>query len=258
MNVDGSADWPNIAVTHADGVTEIRLHTDGGALVWNAAVHRDLVKAFTTVSMDTDTKVVILTGTGDQFCTSIDRASFSLAPRGWDVTWFEGRRMLTSLWDIDVPVIAAINGPALIHAELAVMADVVLACPATVFADKAHFTSGVVPGDGVHLVWPELLGPTRGRYFLLTGTEIDAEEALRLGVVHEIHSRAALSARAWELARDMARQPLAVLRYTRAALNMRWRRAVADDLSHGLAVEGLGQYAQGRVARTEEMDGLPT
>lgn len=246
--------WDNIAITFADGVAEIRLHTDGGALVWNATVHRDLVAAFTKVSSDCDVKVVILTGTGDQFCGSIDRASFRQKPRGWDVTWFEGRRMLTSLWDIDVPVIAAINGPALIHAELAVLSDVVLASPTTVFADKAHFISGVVPGDGAHLVWTELLGPTRGRYFLLTGTEIDAAEALRLGVVHEIHSPDALNARAWELATEMARKPMPVLRYTRTALSMRWRRAVADDLSHGLAVEGLGQYAQGLVAGADEND----
>ncbi|MCX2931809.1 enoyl-CoA hydratase/isomerase family protein [Mycobacterium sp. CVI_P3] len=231
-------------------MTEIRLHTDGGPLVWNATVHRDLAEAFTSVGLDESTKVVILTGTGEDFCASIDRASFREAVRGWDVTWFEGRRMLTSLWEIDVPVISAINGPALIHSELAVMADVVLACPTTVFADKAHFVSGVVPGDGVHIVWTELLGPTRGRYFLLTGTEIDAAEALRLGVVHEIHSPDALSTRAWELAADMARHPLPVLRYTRTALSMRWRRTVADELSHGLAVEGLGQYAQGHVART--------
>lgn len=246
-----AASWRNIAVTRADGITEIRLHTDGGALVWNATVHRDLVEAFTTVSLDDETKVVILTGTGEQFCASIDRTSFRQEPRGWDVTWSEGRRMLSSLWGIDVPVITAINGPALIHAELVVVADVVLACRTTVFADKAHFVSGVVPGDGVHLVWTELLGPTRGRYFLLTGTEIDAAEALRLGVVHEIHSHSMLRARAWELASEIARHPLPVLRYTRTALSMRWRRTVGDDLSHGLALEGLGQYAQGHVAPTD-------
>jgi enoyl-CoA hydratase/carnithine racemase len=239
--------WANVSVTEADGITEIRLHSDGGPLVWNATVHTDLVEVFTRVGLDTATKVVIVTGTGDVFCDTIDAASFRERPRGWDVTWWEGRRMLSALLDIDVPVISAINGPASIHAELGVIADAVLACPDVTLSDKAHFTRGVVPGDGVHFVWTELLGPTRGRYFLLSGSEIDANEALRVGVVHELHDRDRLVDRAWELAREMAKQSLPVLRYTRAVLGLQWRRTFADALSHGLAIEGLGQYAQGHV-----------
>ncbi len=240
-------EWANISVTETDGITEIRLHSDGGPLVWNATVHTDLVEVFTKVGLDVTARVVILTGTGDAFCDSIDAGSFRNLLRGWDVTWWEGRRILTALLDIDVPVISVLNGPASIHAELGVLADVVLASPDVRLSDKAHFTRGVVPGDGVHIVWADLLGPTRGRYFLLSGTELDAAEAVRVGVVHEIHDRDVLQERAWAFAHEMARQPLPVLRYTRAVLGMRWRRTFADALSHGLAIEGLGQYAQGHV-----------
>ena len=95
-------------------------------------------------------------------------------------------RCCENLLAIPVPMIAAVNGPALIHAELAVLCDIVLAASHAEFADLAHIPNGTVPGDGVHTVWPMLLGPNRGRYFLLTGERIGAEEARRVGVVGEV------------------------------------------------------------------------
>jgi enoyl-CoA hydratase/carnithine racemase len=241
------ARWKHIHVKRDQGIIELRLHSQRRSLQWNATIHRELVEAFSSIGLDPTVRVVILTGTGETFCDSIDVSSFRESTDGWDVIWWEGRRMLSALVEIDVPVISAVNGPATIHSEISVMADIVLADRSAYFADHAHFTRGIVPGDGVHFVWAELLGPTRGRWFLLTGSRLPADEALRLGVVHEIHSGESLLERAWELAAQIATQPLPVLRYTRAALGMEWRRRLADSVSHGLAVEGLAQYALGRV-----------
>src|ERR1700729_1709504 len=105
--------------------------------------------------------------------------------------YLEGKRLLDNLLNIDVPVIGAVNGPARIHAELAVLSDIVLAAETAVFQDAAHMPNGVVPGDGVHVVWPLLLGPNRGRYFLLTGQRLSADEAQAAGVVSEVLPRPA-------------------------------------------------------------------
>jgi enoyl-CoA hydratase/carnithine racemase len=78
--------------------------------------------------------------------------------------------------DIEAPMIAAVNGPALIHAELALLCDIVLASETAIFQDLPHFPSGLVPGDGVHVVFPLLLGANRGRYSLLMGQKIPAHE----------------------------------------------------------------------------------
>jgi enoyl-CoA hydratase/carnithine racemase len=228
-----------------DGATELRLHTDGGPLRWNPVAHRELGDALAEIARDRETKVLIVTGTGDQFCTRIDARAFAALPH-WETIWWEGKRIVKGLLDLDIPVIGVINGPALIHAEIPLLADVVLAADTTVLADKAHFIHGAVPGDGVHLIWPYLLGPRRGKYFLMTGQEIDAAEALRLGVVAEIHGRERLSERAWELAAIWAAKPLPLLRYTREALNVLERDALGGTgLSHGLALEGTG-LADGR------------
>jgi enoyl-CoA hydratase/carnithine racemase len=102
--------------------------------------------------------------------------------------------------DIEVPVIAAVNGPARIHPEIPVLADIVLASDTALFQDAPHFMSGIVPGDGAHVVWPHVIGANRGRYFLITGQELHAKQALDYGAVSEVLARERLLPRALELA----------------------------------------------------------
>ena len=97
----------------------------------------------------------------------------------------------------------------------------------------------MVPGDGVHVVWPMLLGQNRGRYFLLTGQTLSAQEAQQLGVVAEVLPRERLISRAWELAEQLCQQPDLTLRYARVAITLNIKRQMQDMLGYGLAIEGL-------------------
>jgi len=110
------------------------------------------------------------------------------------------------------------------------------------FQDSAHFPSDVVPGDGMHIVYPLLLGMNRGRYFLMTGQTLDAAEALRLGLVAEVLPPDKLMARAWELAEDLTRKPTLLLRYTRLLFTEYLRRQMHDLLGYGLAMESLALF----------------
>ncbi len=96
-----------------------------------------------------------------------------------------------------------------------------------------------MPGDGLHVLWPEVIGEIRGRYFLLTGQRLSAAEAREYGAVNEVVRREDLLARAWELARQLAKQHPLTLRYTRMALSTRFRRRLRESLSYGLALEGI-------------------
>jgi enoyl-CoA hydratase/carnithine racemase len=226
------------------GVLEVRLHRDGGPLVWGAAPHTELGYLFSDIGADPDNRVVILTGTGDRFLADLDSSWIgAMTPAKWNTIYNHGRRLLQRLLDIEVPVIGAVNGPATVHAELAVLSDIVLCAEHTYFSDAPHFRFGTVPGDGVHVIWPMLLGPNRGRYFLLTGQRITAAEALALGVVSEVLPADALLARAHALAEQLARQPSTTLRYTRDVLIQPFKRALLDNLAYGLALEGMGAHA---------------
>jgi len=234
-----------IRFARSGGVLEMTMHTRGGPALWGTSLnslHAELGHAFRDIALDRDNKVVILTGTGDTFCAGMDREEpypeASLAHM-WPRIHDEGLALLNGLLAVPVPMIAAVNGPAVIHAELAVLCDIVLAAEHTEFADLAHVPGGAVPGDGVHTVWPMLLGPNRGRYFLLTGERIGAAEALRLGVVGEVLAADALLPRARELAARLDRLPALTLRHTRAVLTRDLRRRMLDELGYGLAHEGL-------------------
>jgi enoyl-CoA hydratase/carnithine racemase len=224
----------------SDGILTVTVHTNQDSLVWSALAHEELGYCFTDIGTDRENKVVILTGAGANYCADIDAGSFRLSSAGdWDLTFFDGRRLLNNLMDIEVPVISAVNGPARIHPEIVVLSDIVIMAEEALFQDAPHFISGIVPGDGAHVVWPHIIGANRGRYFLLSGQELDARTALEYGAVSEVLPRARLLPRAQELARNIASKPTLTRRYTRVALTQRIKRLLHEGLSLGLAAEAL-------------------
>ena len=233
--------FPHARLTRSlEGVLEVTLHTDGGTLVFNGHTHEEFVDLFHQIGEDADNRVVILTGTGEAFIDRIDPEGFDFfSPRGYDKIYREGKKVLLNLIDIPVPVIAAVNGPTTVHSEYVLLADIVIATPDTVFQDKPHFAIGIVPGDGIHSLWPEVIGSIRGRTFVLTQQTIDAEEAKALGVISEILPRERLLHRAREIARRIAKLPPLTASYTRVALTQKLRRIIDESVGYGLALEGI-------------------
>jgi len=246
--------FPNARLTRSpSGVLEVALHTDGGKLVFNGHTHEQFVDLFHQVGADTENRVVILTGSGDAFMDAISPDGFDFfSPRGYDKIFREGRKVLMNILDIKVPMITALNGPVLLHSEYALLTDIILATPETVFQDKPHFDFGIVPGDGVNLLWPEVIGSIRGRYFILTRQILDAATAKDWGVVNEIVPANQLLARAHEIAEGIAALPPLTASYTRIALTQKLRRIIDQDSGYGLALEGI---SAAEVARSMAANG---
>lgn len=237
--------FAHIRMQRENGILELQLHTRGGDLLWSAIPDKEVGDCLREIAADPENRCVILTGTGDTFCAGPDpigRTDALAAAGGNPIDMMhglydQGYRIQIAHLDVPVPIIAAVNGPATWHAELALMCDIVLATENSYFQDAPHFPGNLVPGDGVHVVWPALLGPNLGRYFLLTGMKLYAREAYQRGVVQEIVARDALLARAWELARAITRHPDAIVRPTRSLLVQKLRKDMVELLPDGLSKE---------------------
>jgi enoyl-CoA hydratase/carnithine racemase len=255
--------YESVRFERTNGILQMNLHTEGDTIVWGPVPHREVPEAFGDVANDLENRCVILTGTGDAFIPGKDWET----PRERPLTnedWYhvvrQGTQLVMNLLDIPVPVIAAVNGPASVHSQLAIVCDIVLASPNTVFQDSPHLWNGVVPGDGISQIWQRALGPNRGRYFLLTGQQIDAHEAFELGVVNEVVPAEALVDRAWELARELTKRSTLALRYTKLLMVSEYRRLLTDQLPYGLVLEGAALAEQGGrglglTRRTRGIDG---
>ena len=234
--------YQSIRMERRDGILQMTFHTDGDSLQWGGIPHQEVPEAFADIGSDPENLVVIMTGTGAAFTgpPGTPDSTPKRTPQEWDKTYWEGKHLLSNLLDIEVPMISAINGPALRHSELPLLCDIVLAAEEASFQDSGHFISGLIPGDGMHIIYPMLLGLNRGRYFLLTGQTIEAREAKELGLVSEVLPQQDLLPRAWELAEQLTKQSPLVLRYTRVLLTQYIKRQMHDLLGYGLALEGLG------------------
>lgn len=233
--------YKHVQLEREDGILTVTVHDGGGGpLVWTSQAHDELAYCFNDIACDRENQVVILTGAGDSFCGSIDFSSFALGTAAdWSHIIFEGQRLISNLMEIEVPVISAINGPVLVHPEIPLLSDITVASEQAVFQDSPHFPSGIVPGDGAHLVWMHILGPQRGRYFLLTDQQLDAKQALDYGVVNEVVPRDEVLPRAQLLAQAIAAKPELTRRYARVVLTREIKRLIHDQLSLGLTHEAL-------------------
>lgn len=242
-----STAYEHVRMERTDGVLEVALHTGGRSYVHSGTGHRELPDAFWEIGADPDNRLVILTGSGPDFCPGGDWGSFApmTDPESAYRTIYEGTRLLTALLDIDVPVIGAVNGAAHVHSELVVMSDIVIADDRATFRDN-HLDLGVVPGDGNHTVWLNALGENRGRHFLLTRRTLTVREAVEYGVVAEVVPPDRLLPRARAIAAELMTQPPLTLRYSRLALTQRLKRLIVDSVPYGLAVETLSANARAR------------
>ncbi|MCA8889624.1 MAG: enoyl-CoA hydratase/isomerase family protein [Parvularculaceae bacterium] len=230
----------------SDGILEVRMHSDGGPCRWDIEIHRALIPAFADIHFDPENECVILTGTGDTFLAEFDDESWGrLGYRdkftfghSYDHFYFDQTKEPFALLNLEIPVIAAINGPLFIHAELALLNDIVLCSENTTMKD-AHFSGvGIVPGDGVHTLFRELLGHVRGKHFLYTGQELDAAELLRLGLVSEVLPQDELLDRAWDIARTLFMTKDRIQRrITRSLFIQPWRELFTKELAFGQGLE---------------------
>jgi enoyl-CoA hydratase len=204
----------------------------------DGALHDDLTRLFADLRRERDARAVVLTGQGRAFSAGGDFAWFPTLqdPVRMEALRQDAKQLIWDLVDCELPIVAAVNGPAMgLGASIALLCDVILMADTATIGDP-HVKVGIVAGDGGAVIWPLLVGPARAKQYLLTGDPVSAAEAERIGLVNRVVPAADLDREAMAFAARLAAgAPLAV-RYTKLAVNKLVKDAlnVAFDASTAL------------------------
>ena len=201
-------------------------------------LHQDLTALFAALKREDEARAVLLTGRGRAFSAGGDFAWFPALqePGRLEALRRDAKRLIWDLLDVEVPIVAAVNGHAMgLGASIALLCDVIFMADTATIGDP-HVKVGIVAGDGGAAIWPLAVGPARAKEYLLTGDPLTAAEAERIGLVNHVVPAAELDATAMAFAARLAAgAPLAV-RYTKLAVNKLVKDAlnVAFDTSTAL------------------------
>jgi len=234
--------YENLAFTRGDdGVLVLRFHTDGGPITFTEKTHEDFTTALEQISLDHDNKALVITGSGDVFMNQIDGPSLGeiFKPAVWEKIRVEGAKVLQRLIELPFPVVGVANGPATVHSEYLLLADIHIASERATYGDIAHPGFAITGGDGLHVVWEEVAGTARAKWLLWTGEQIDAQTALQWGVVSEVVPHERALERGIEIARTLAAKPALYRSLHKQTLNLNLRRRLVEDVPFGMALEGL-------------------
>jgi enoyl-CoA hydratase len=203
-------------------------------------LHRDLTALFAGLRRESEARAVVLTGRGRAFSAGGDFHWFPTLqePGRLDPLRRDAKQMIWDLLDVELPIVAAVNGHAIgLGASIALLCDVIFIADTATIADP-HVRVGLVAGDGGAAIWPLAVGPARAKQYLLTGDPLTAAEAERIGLVNRVLPAADLEREAMRFAQRLADgAPLAV-RYTKMAVNKIVKDAlnVAFDASTALEI----------------------
>lgn len=210
-------------------------------------LHWGLANVWRMLSADTEARVVILTGAGRAFSAGGDL--------DWITTFLddsaaryeslrEGAQIIEEMLRFPLPVIAAVNGPAVgLGCSIALLCDIVLMSERAYLADP-HVAVGLVAGDGGAAFWPLLTPIMRTREYLFTGDRIPAATAVELGLATRTTAPDDLMSEARRLADRMARQPAAALQGTKRIVNMYLSQALAHAIPAGFAAEAVTMVSE--------------
>lgn len=202
----------------------------------DGALHEAVLSEIRIVAEARHIRALVLTGSGRVFSAGGD---FDLIGRMQkdkgirQATLDTSRALYGALLGLDIPVVAAVNGPAVgAGATLALLCDIVLMADDAYLAEP-RVSIGLVPGDGGAVLWPQLAGVPAARAYLLTGDRMSAAEAHRLGLIHRHLPSDRLMEETLALADRLAGFPPFAMQSTKRALNRQVEVAaqVAFDLA---------------------------
>ena len=214
-------------------------HPDSPLNAVDALLHDELTRVFAALKRESEARAVVFTGAGRAFSA------------GGDFAWFptldnlerledlrrDAKQMIWDLLDVPIPIVAAINGPAIgLGASLALLCDTIFMSESAHIADP-HVLVGIVAGDGGTAAWPLAVGPARAKQYLMTGDPVSAAEAERIGLVNFVVADDELQPRALAFAQRLAGGAPLAIQYTKQAVNKLIKEALNTSFDTATALE---------------------
>ncbi len=234
---------PDEIVVESDGpIRIIRLNRPDELNSVNHVLHEGRADLFPQINVDTEARAVVITGNGRAFSAGVDFRYLDELCNDTAlrlVTINTGKRLVMNMIQCRVPVIAAVNGPAVgLGCSLVSLSDVVYLARSAYLADP-HVVVGLVAADGGPVTWPLHTSLLLAKEFAFTGDRISSERAYQMGLVNHLCDDGEVFEQAMACAKRIVKLPQYAVETTKRVLNLHMERAVLATIDFALA----GEYA---------------
>jgi enoyl-CoA hydratase len=234
-------DLPDVVKVEADGpVRIVRLSRPDHLNAINDELHLGLTNLFPQLSADAEARVAVITGEGRAFSAGGDFDLLDRMAKDRDLRHAviaEGRELVLNMIRCRVPVVAAVNGPAVgLGCSVIALSDVVYMAESAYLSDP-HVVVGLVAADGGPLTWPLHTSLLLAKEYAFTGDRISAERAAAIGLANHVCPDDDVFAQAMATAKKIAALPRQAVEATKRVLNLHVERAVLATIDFAMASE---------------------
>lgn len=234
-------DLSDTVLVEQDGpVRIIRLNRPDELNASNHDLHTNLARLFPQLSDDTEARAAVITGNGRAFSAGGDFNYLDELARDTDLrkqTLVDGRQIVRGMVECRVPIVAAVNGPAVgLGCSIVALSDIVYMAESAHLADP-HVAVGLVAADGGPVTWPLLTSLQLAKEYALTGDRISAERAERIGLANHVCADDEVFDAALGCAKRISQLPQGAVEDTKRILNMHLERATLATLDFALSAE---------------------